>query len=120
MSRLDEFRVFVQKHPLLRDEVKSQNRTWQSIYEEWVLYGEGNDFWKAYEAPLQTQDTTPKPTLFGADGVKSVINNIKKVNPEKLNNTLNSVQKVIQIAQSVTGTKQASAILPTAYSDWWD
>ena len=88
MSRLDEFRVFVQKHPLLRDEVKSQNRTWQSIYEEWVLYGEGNDFWKAYEAPLQTQDTTPKPALFGADGVKSVINNIKKVNPENLKMSL--------------------------------
>lgn len=125
MSRMDEFRAFVQKHPLLRDEVNSNKRTWQSIYEEWVLYGEGLDSWKVYEGPLENTSTEPtekkeKVKKIGMDGVKQVFNNIKKVNPEKLNNTLNSVQKVIQIAQSVTGPKAAAAIAPTVYSDWWD
>ena len=33
-SRMNEFREFVNAHPLLRDELKSGKRTWQEIYEE--------------------------------------------------------------------------------------
>ncbi len=45
-SRMSEFREFVSLHPLLRDEVKKGSRTWQNIYEEWVLYGDGDNLWQ--------------------------------------------------------------------------
>ena len=47
-SRMDDFRKFVRKYPKLKDEVRDGKTTWQSIYEEWVLYGDKND-WSKYE-----------------------------------------------------------------------
>ena len=48
-AKMEEFRTFVSKHPLLRDEVRNNKFTWQNVYEEWVLYGEDDDSWKKYE-----------------------------------------------------------------------
>ena len=48
VSRMNEFREFVSLHPLLRDEVKKGSKTWQSIYEEWVLYGDSNELWGSF------------------------------------------------------------------------
>ena len=47
-SKLEQFKDFVRRHPLLRDEVRNNRRTWQSIYEEWVLYGENDSIWEPY------------------------------------------------------------------------
>ena len=55
------------------------------------------------------------------DSVKNVIGYIKKINPDDLNKTLNTLQKVIQIAQTVGGAKGGTApIVSSAYNDWWD
>ena len=47
---------------------------------------------------------------------------IKKISPDDLNKTLNTVQKVIQIVQTVGGSKTggitSGAVSP--YNDWWD
>jgi hypothetical protein len=116
-SRLDEFREFVNKYPLLRDEVKTGNRTWQNIYEEWVLYGE-KDNWNQYrEAKSDT-----KSTEINTDNIKNILGYIKKINPDSINKTLNTVQKVIQIVQTVGGPKGVGSIPSSTslYSDWWD
>ena len=34
---MDAFRDFVSRYPKLRDDVVSGKRTWQSIYEDWVI-----------------------------------------------------------------------------------
>ena len=49
------------------------------------------------------------------------MNYVQKINPDSLNKTLNTVQKVIQIAQTFSGPKSIPNI-PTSslYSDWWD
>lgn len=117
MSRMDEFRQFVKEYPLLKEAVKAKERSWQDIYEEWVLYGEASDSWVKYK---ETETTTPSSNQFSFDGIKNMLGNIKKVDPEKINNTLNSVQKVLQIAQSVTGVKQGGSVISNQFSDWWD
>ena len=35
-----KFRNFISKYPLVKQEVLNGNRTWQQIYEDWVLLGE--------------------------------------------------------------------------------
>lgn len=117
MSRLDEFRVFVKKYPLLKEEVINNKRTWQSIYEEWVLYGDDSSNWGKYKEDVVENNTTP--IKEGLSSIKDVFTNIKKIDPNKVNNTLNSVQKVLQIAQSVTGSKTINNI-PSGFNDWWD
>ena len=54
--------------------------------------------------------------------MKKVFDYAKKINPDNLNKTLNNVQKVIQIAQTVSGNKTISAPVNaiSTFSDWWD
>lgn len=125
-AKMEEFRVFVSKHPLLRDEVRKNTFTWQNIFEEWSLFGEDDPLWKKYESldiPKEetiTQETNNNSTV-NLDSIKSIMNYVQKINPESLNRTLNTVQKVIQIAQTFNGSKAVPTI-PTSslYSDWWD
>ena len=122
-SKIEDFRKFVNSHPLLRDEVRSGKSTWQNIYEEWVLYGEGNPDWNKY-VNVQPKAQEKATQALSFDSVKNVFGYLQKVNPDSLNRTLNSVQKVIQIVQSVGGNKGTGRIgMPSGssmYSDWWD
>ena len=118
-SKLDEFRGFVNKYPLLREDVKSGKRTWQNIYEECVLYGEENGSWNQYRDVKQEEK---KDASLNIDSFKNILGYVQKVNPDSINKTLNTVQKVIQIVQTVGGSKGTKSI-PTGtslYSDWWD
>lgn len=122
-SKMDQFREFVSKHPLLRDEVRSGKRSWQNIYEEWVLYGEGDKEWEGYKEtkkkPEETK-TNQEPQSLN-DSVKNILSYVQKINPDSLNKTLNSVQKVVQIAQSFGGKSSVpTSFISSAYNDWWD
>ena len=123
-SKMNEFREFVNLHPLLRDEVKNGKRTWQNIYEEWVVYGDGSE-WSKYETSDNQSDKDNKSDMsknrFNVDSMKNVLGYVKNINPEKVNKTLNNVQKVIQIVQTVSGPKAVN--IPesaSVFSDWWD
>lgn len=135
-SKMENFRHFVSKHPLLREEVRNNKFTWQNVYEEWVLYGEEDESWKKYEKqeqintntfdtsqeePQTNNDQTQSNSTVNLDSIKSIMNYVQKINPDSLNKTLNTVQKVIQIAQTFSGPKSIPNI-PTSsiYSDWWD
>ena len=120
-SRMSESREFVSLHPLLRDEVKKGSRTWHNIYEEWVLYGDGDNLWQKYKE--KAKEETKSQTIgdmLNMDKVKNVIGYVKKINPDQINRTLNNVQKVIQIVQTVGGTKGVTVNPSNVFSDWWD
>ncbi len=132
-AKMEEFRVFVSKHPLLKDEVRKNTFTWQNVFEEWSLFGEEDPSWKKYETVTvaeqpqteeqksETSETTSNNSTVNLDSIKSIMNYVQKINPESLNKTLNTVQKVIQIAQTFSGSKAVLPIPTTSlYSDWWD
>ena len=121
-SKMEQFREFVTRYSKVRDDVRSGKRTWQNIYEEWVLYGENDPQWQPYLTDKKTdKETKPNNLSINMDSVKNVMGYIKKINPDSMNKTLNTVQKVIQIAQTVGGAKGGTApIFSSAYSDWWD
>ena len=127
-SRMDEFREFVGRYPKIRDDVRSGKRTWQSIYEEWVLYGENNPQWQQYKNENTSYNEQYNPNqnrLQGSqslgDSVKNIVSYIQKINPDSLNRTLNTIQKVVQIAQSF-GNKSnpTNGYMGSVYNDWWD
>ena len=120
-SRMNEFREFVRKYPLLKETVHNGQNTWQTIYEEWVLYGE-DDRWNQYLQRETKKENEQKTNNLSFNGVKKVFDYAKNINPDNLNKTLNNVQKVIQIAQTVSGNKTISAPVNavSTFSDWWD
>jgi hypothetical protein len=111
-SRMDEFRLFVSKYPKIRDDVTSGKKTWQNIYEDWVILGEQSDVWNIYKD--QKKEVTD---LLSSDNLKNIMNYVKKINPDSISKTLNTIQKVLQISQSFGGR---TSIYNANYNSWWD
>lgn len=126
-SRIDAFREFVINHPKIKDEVANGNTTWQKMYEDWVILGENDSKWQAYvnrttNANGSTTNTKPKANtieeLLSGTSIKNVLNYIKKIDPDSISKTLNTVQKVLQITQSFQG--RPTGIYNNNYNSWWD
>lgn len=122
-SRMDEFKEFAARHPLLKDEVRKGARTWQNIYEEWTIYGENDPQWQSFVKKDTTENSQNNPDLN--DSVKNIVKSLQKIKPESINKTLNTAQKVIQIIQSVGGGNKSTQIpmqgpMTSAFNDWWD
>ena len=49
MSRMEEFRSFVNNYPKIREDVVNNKRTWQSIYEDFVILGPDSNVWDQYK-----------------------------------------------------------------------
>ena len=113
-SRMDEFREFVSRYPLVREDVISGKRSWQNIYEDWVILGENNIIWDKYrESKKETID------LLSSENLRNVMNYVKKINPDSISKTLNTIQKILQITQGVGG-KGSSNFFNGNYNSWWD
>lgn len=113
-SRMDEFRDFVSRYPLVREEVVSGKKTWQTIYEDWVILGENNSIWDKYkETKKETID------LLSSENLRNIMNYVKKINPDSISKTLNTVQKILQLTQGIGG-KGSSGFFNGNYNSWWD
>ena len=134
MSRMDEFRKFVSTHSLIKNEVLSGKKTWQQIYEDWVILGENDKSFDIYKTSdfkssqenKNDDNINQKQTkqfkfedLFASDNIKTIINYIKKINPDTLSKTLNTIQKVLQITQGFTSGTTPN-FYNANYNSWWD
>ena len=129
-SQLDEFKQFVRKYPGLKYDVRNGKATWQSIYEEWYLYGEEDSQWEKYkEVPNESSNsTTPAPhnnsnnaktntetkssgnsTMTGAEMMTQAFQYLQKMDMNKVQQTMGTVQKFIQIFQSLQGGNSGGA-----------
>ena len=129
-SQLDEFKQFVRKYPGLKYDVRNGKATWQSIYEEWYLYGEEDSQWEKYkEVPNESSNsTTPatnnnsnnaktntetkssgNSTMTGAEMMTQAFQYLQKMYMNKVQQTMGTVQKFIQIFQSLQGSNSGGA-----------
>lgn len=125
-SRMDEFRDFVKRYPSVRNDVLAGKKTWQQIYEDWVIFGENDAMWQPYRLDSGSKETTktsssPKKLedLINSENLKTIVGYIKKINPDTLSKTLNTIQKVLQITQSFGGSAP-SGLYNANYNSWWD
>ena len=59
------------------------------------------------------------------DSIRNIIGYIQKINPDSITKTLNTVQKVVQIVQTLGGSSRrpmlpTNQMMPSMYNDWWD
>lgn len=124
-SKMDEFREFVSKHPEVRQDVLNGKKSWQQIYEDWVILGEKSDIWQFNQNTQNTQNNQPKAEtkkledLFSSENLKTIVGYIKKINPDTLSKTLNTIQKVLQITQGLGGGA-GSGVYNASYNSWWE
>lgn len=94
MSKIDEFKSFVRKHPKLINYVKEGKTSWQKFYELYDLYGDTPDIWKEYLEPAIITGSTV--------GVADIFNVIKNINLDEFQNGINNVQKVLGMLGDLT------------------
>ena len=122
-SRMDEFRNFISRYPLVKQEVLNGNKTWQQIYEDWVLVGEQDSIFDKYRNNQSLNNNSNNnlrlDNILKSDNLKNVWNYVKKINPDNVSKTLGTVQKVLQITQSF-GSRPGSGLYNANYNSWWD
>ena len=115
---MEEFKKFVRRHPELRNAVREKKATWQSLYEEWFLYGEADSQWDQYKeaaarneangkakSSSDAKTTTEKSsgTMGTAEMMAQAIQYIQKMDMNKVQQTMGTVQQFIQIFQTMQG-----------------
>lgn len=86
---VSEFKEFVKKHELLRDEVRDKRASWQSLYEDYTILGENDPSWEKYV----------KAERISKDGIMGVIDYVKNINPDNVSKTLNNISKIVSLIQ---------------------
>ncbi len=123
MSTMDEFREFVNKYPKLKDDVREEKRTWQSIYEEWRLYGDDGSYLEYKENADNKRDSNASNETD--DAVKQIIGYVKKLNPDNVTKTVSTVQKILNMVGTMNGgqskvdTKSSGGFFNSKYNDWY-
>ena len=60
MSKKEEFKSFVSKHPELINFVREKKNTWQDFYEIYDMYGEEESAWSKFKEPDTSDDKRTK------------------------------------------------------------
>lgn len=107
-----DFKNFVSKNPSLLKYVKEGSMTWQKFYEMYDLYGEKEEIWKEYI-------TTPKEEVVQrvatqAVGFTDILTWLKTADLSKVEEGINSVQRVIGVLQDL-GVNQNGETKATTY-----
>lgn len=100
MAKKDEFKEFVRKNPRLISYVKKGDMDWQKFYEIYDLYGEEESAWSSYltkEEELRNVTTTATTGI----GFNEIINFIKNIDLDSVQEGVNSVQRVLGVIQDL-------------------
>ena len=114
-DKLDEFKNFIKKHPLLKLEVQSGKKTWQELYEDFVLLGE--DSYTLEKEELKETKEEIKTTLNAENIINSVMGYVKKIDPDTITKTVTSIQKVIELFGSFGAGASSSALSKKSTGD---
>ena len=100
MTKKDEFKEFVRKNPKLISYVKKGEMDWQKFYEIYDLYGEEESAWNNYLVKEEVRSTT---AVTSGLGFSEIMNFIKNIDLNSVQEGVNSVQRVLGVFQDLTG-----------------
>lgn len=92
----EEFKNFVRKNPKLVKYVKDGSSSWQKFYEIYDLYGEDSEAWKDYLGVATVAATATTA------GIGDIVNWVKSINLDSVQNGVNSLQRVLGVVQDLT------------------
>ncbi len=95
MSKKDEFKLFVSKHPKLIKYVENNEATWQKFFEIYSLYGESDDAWNKYLNLDNNSD------IKNDVSISDLISMVKKVDLDTIQKNITNISKAIGLVQSL-------------------
>lgn len=114
-AKLEEFKEFVKRHPLLKQEVQAKRKTWQELYEDYILLGE--ESFVEYKEDKKEEEKPTKKNGATEDLVKSVLGYVKKIDPDQVTKTVTSIQKVLELIGSFGAGASTQAIAKKSIGD---
>ena len=113
-EKLDEFKKFVKAHPLLKTEVSSKRKTWQELYEDFVLLGED-----AFIDDNTTKTEIKKNTTNNSteDLIKTIVGYVKKIDPDQVTKTVTSIQKDLELIGGIGAGSATGALAKKSTGD---
>ena len=102
MANKEAFKEFVRKNPRLMKYVKDGSMTWQNFYEIYDLYGEKEETWKEYLGNANMESRASTDALAAAAsgfGLADVMNFVKNIDLNSVQNGVSSLQRVISVLQ---------------------
>ena len=93
MSNKDNFKKFIHSHPEYIDYIKENNISWQHMFELYDIYGEDEKIWEKY---LST------PNIKDSVSIKGLLNTIKNINLDSLEENISSIQKAVGLVEELT------------------
>lgn len=126
-NQLEEFKQFARLHPGLREEVRSGRATWQSLFEEWYLYGPEDSQWEKFKTVSSTttasdtsssksttsqsdsSSSSSSTTNSGTEILTQAFQYIQKMDMNKVQQTMGTVQQFVKLFQTMQGGKGAAA-----------
>lgn len=120
-AKLDEFKEFVKRHPLLKGMVNSKQKTWQQLYEDYCILGENSvsDLVEETkeEETKKTVKSSEKTSTSTEDLIKTVVGYVKKIDPDQVTKTVTSIQKVLELFGGLGGAASGSALAKKSTGD---
>ncbi|OLP66573.1 hypothetical protein BACPU_08750 [Bacillus pumilus] len=105
-TSIDEFKQFVKRHPKLIQEVHTQEKSWQSLYENWVMFGEEDEMWSPYRQTQSDEgkdEKTKQREPGKADFMSKMVSAVKKMDADQMNEQINKMSQSISSLQSLLG-----------------
>ena len=104
MKSKEEFKNFVKVHPELIKYVKNGNMTWQKFYELYSLYDEDDSAWHEYLKTKEEVNVSINNNHSTSNfGISEIVNMVKGIKPEVLQQNINSIQKFLGFVQEFVG-----------------
>ncbi len=99
----EAFKSFVKENPRLMRYVKNNDMTWQKFYEMYDMYGSDSEVWDEYLKDTEVTNNTTKSANFS-----DMVNYLKNINLDSVQESINSIQRVLGVVGDLTATSAAS------------
>ena len=93
MSKKEEFKVFVKKHPELIKFIRSGDMSWQKFFEIYSIYGNDQNIWNKY--------FNEKEETSNNMSVSDLINMVKNVDLDSVQKNITNISKALGLVQSL-------------------
>ncbi len=100
VSTKDNFKEFASRNKYLASSVTSGKTSWQKLFELYDIYGEESDVWNEFKNIRKVKEETKL-----SDTVKSVVDNIKNIDVDKLEENIGSLQKALGFLEEIMVSK---------------
>ncbi|GGL44936.1 spore coat protein YlbD [Sporolactobacillus putidus] len=69
---IKRFKSFLRDHPEIVNHVRSKDKKWSDVFDDWVIFGESHEIWKTYGVDIEKKKKETRPVFNWNNVLKAV------------------------------------------------